>query len=92
MVDTAVVGGDIMIIEEEPFLYCKTLALLVVLALQIIRLLKLVIGVDISTRPVNKPGSPGNEVNRSRRAAAAAPNSAALLLSMSIMGHLACMG
>jgi hypothetical protein len=50
-----------------------------------IHLLKLVTGVDISTRPVNRSGSPGNEVKRRSRTAAAAPKSATFLLSISIL-------
>lgn len=46
------------------------------------RLLKLVTGVDISTRSVNRSGRPGKDVKRRRRTAAAAPNSVAFLLSM----------
>jgi hypothetical protein len=48
-------------------------------------LLKLVTGVDISTRAVNSSGRPGNEVKRKSRTAAAAPNSMAFLLSMLIL-------
>jgi hypothetical protein len=48
-------------------------------------LLKLVTGVDISTRAVNSSGRPGNEVKRRSRTAAAAPNSVAFLLSMLIL-------
>jgi len=49
-----------------------------------VRLLKLVTGVDISTRAVNKSGRPGNEVNSRKRTAAAAPNKVAFLLSILI--------
>jgi hypothetical protein len=48
-------------------------------------LLKLVTGVDISTRAVNKSGRPGKPVNRRSRTAAAAPNRVAFLLSMLIV-------
>ncbi len=48
-------------------------------------LLKLVTGVDISTRAVNSSGRPGNDVKRRSRTAAAAPNSVAFLLSMLIL-------
>ena len=50
----------------------------------VLRLLKLVTGVDISTRAVNKSGSPGKDVKRRIRTAAAAPNKVAFLLSILI--------
>lgn len=50
-----------------------------------LHLLKLVTGVEISTRPVNRSGRPGKEVNSRRRTAAAAPKSAAFRLSMFIL-------
>lgn len=50
-----------------------------------VHLLKLVTGVEISTRAVNKSGRPGKPVKRRRRTAAAAPNRAAFLLSMLIV-------
>lgn len=50
-----------------------------------LHLLKLVTGVDISTRPVNKSGRPGKEVKSKSRTAAAAPNMAPFLRSMFIM-------
>jgi hypothetical protein len=46
--------------------------------------LKLVTGVEISTRPVSNSGSPGKEVKRQIRTAAAAPRSAAFRLSIDI--------
>ena len=49
--------------------------------------MKLVTGVEISTRPVNKSGSPGNDMKRRRRTAAAAPNRAAFLLSIFMEGY-----
>lgn len=52
-----------------------------------IRLLKLFTGVEISTRPVIKSGSPGNAVNSRRRTAAAIPKRTAFLLSTAIVGH-----
>lgn len=59
-------------------------------AINYIHLLKLVTGVEISTRPVSKSGSPGNEVNSKSRKAAAAPNRAAFRRStlISICGQL----
>lgn len=51
-----------------------------------LHLLKLVTGVEISTRAVNRSGRPGNPVKRSNRTAAAAPNKVAFLLSILIMG------
>ena len=51
----------------------------------IIHLLKLVTGVEISTRAVNRSGRPGKEVKRRSRTAAAAPKMAAFLLSILIL-------
>lgn len=48
----------------------------------LLHLLKLVTGVDISTRAVRRSGRPGKPVKSSRRTAAAAPKSAAFLLSI----------
>jgi hypothetical protein len=47
--------------------------------------LKLVTGVDISTRAVNRSGRPGKEVKRRSRTAAAEANNVAFLLSISIV-------
>jgi len=41
--------------------------------------LKLVTGVEISTRPVRRSGRPGKKVNRARRRAAAAAKTPAVL-------------
>lgn len=48
-------------------------------------LLKLVTGVEISTRAVNRSGRPGKEEKRRSRTAAAAPKMAAFLLSIVIL-------
>lgn len=50
-----------------------------------LHLLKLVTGVEISTRAVNRSGRPGNEVKSRSRKAAAAPKMAAFLLSILIL-------
>ena len=50
--------------------------------LQDIHLLKLVTGVEISTRAVNRSGRPGNEVKSRSRTAAAALKMTAFLLSI----------
>lgn len=47
-----------------------------------LHLLKLVTGVEISTRPVRTGGKEGNAVNNSRRIATAEPNNRAFCLSM----------
>ena len=49
-----------------------------------IHLLKLVTGVEISTRPVSRSGNEGNAAKRSRRNAEAALNSKAFRRSMTI--------
>jgi len=54
-----------------------------------LHLLKLVTGVDISTRPVRRSGRLGKVVNSNIRTAAAAPNSAAFRLSNAILIHFA---
>ena len=50
-----------------------------------IRLLKLVTGVEISTRPVRRSGSDGKAVNRRSRRPAAAANRSNFRLSMAII-------
>jgi len=50
-----------------------------------LHLLKLVTGVEISTRAVKRSGSPGNEVKRRSLTAAAAPKITAFLLSTFIL-------
>ena len=50
-----------------------------------LHLLKLVTGVDISTRAVNKSGRPGKEVKRRSRTAAAEANRVTFLRSTSIV-------
>jgi hypothetical protein len=81
VVDSAVVRRDIMGIKEETFLYCCRASAEILFTLwPYTRRLKLVTGVDISTRPVKRSGRPGKENSR-RRTAAAAPNRAALRLS-----------
>lgn len=50
-----------------------------------LHLLKLVTGVDISTRAVNRSGRPGKEVKRRSRTAAAEANRVTFLRSMSIV-------
>ena len=50
-----------------------------------LHLLKLVTGVDISTRPVSSSGNPEKAVKRRSRKAAAPPKRAAFLLLISIV-------
>lgn len=50
-----------------------------------IRLLKLVTGVEISTRPVRRSGKEGNPRKRNNRSAEAAPNNAVFRRSMTIV-------
>lgn len=84
MVDTSIVWRDIVVVEIESFLYYATVSGGPNKELTAIHLLKLVTGVDISTRPVNRSGSPGKEVKRRRRRAAAAAKRPAFLLSIFI--------
>lgn len=51
----------------------------------ILRLLKLVTGVDISTRPVNRSGRDGNAKTRSSRTATAAPIMVAFRRSIAML-------
>jgi hypothetical protein len=75
-----------VIVEEESFLYCFNVSFeVIVSSYGVLHLLKLVTGVDISTRAVNRSGRPGKEVKRRSRTAAAAPNNVAFLLSMFIV-------
>lgn len=53
-----------------------------------IRLLKLVTGVDTSTRPARRLGRPGKTVNSSNLSAAAPPKRSALCLSTAIFAQL----
>jgi hypothetical protein len=88
MVDTAIVRRHIVVVKEQALLYCSWLDLDNVHRMELIlRRLKLVTGVDISTRAVNRSGSPGKDVKRRNRTAAAAPNRAAFLLSMLIFKY-----
>ena len=92
MEDAAVVWGDIVGVEEDSLLNwdphlcqfskvsfdCNRVSLYA-------RLLKLVTGVEISTLPVNRSGSDGKAVNRSRRTAIAEPKSTAFRRSMAML-------
>jgi hypothetical protein len=86
VVNSAIVWGDVVIVEKQSFLYYSNVSLETIpRGWLFLHLLKLVTGVDISTRAVNKSGKPGKEVKRRRRTAAAAPNKAAFLLSTFII-------
>jgi hypothetical protein len=84
VVNPAIVRRDVVLVEKKALLYCTFLLVIPprTNSFYHLRLLKLVTGVDISTRAVNKSGRPGNAVNSKRRTAAAAPNTATFLLSM----------
>jgi hypothetical protein len=74
VVYAAVVRRYIVRVEKDAFLYCKHLACEhKYLKEEMVRLLKLVTGVDTSTRPERRSGSAGKTVNRSSLTAAAAP-------------------
>lgn len=76
-----------MVVEEQSFLhYIKSEGSHLRRSENTVHLLKLVTGVEISTRAVNKSGRPGNPVKSSNRTAAAAPNKVAFLLSIFILG------
>lgn len=81
MVDAPVVGGHIASVQKQSLLDCRQLELLSTTTQSNgnSRLLKLLMGVEISTRPVNKSGSEGNRASRTSRKRRAAPNTAAFL-------------
>jgi len=83
VVNSSIVGGNIMVVQKESLLYYLVSALTLKPKPANSHLLKLVTGVETSTRPVNKSGRPG-DVKRSSRTAAAAANNVAFLLSMLI--------
>jgi len=74
-------------VKKQPLLYCMELLAFNPENLQFRgpHLLKLVTGVEISTRPVSRSGSPGKDVKRRRRTAAAALKRAAFRLSILIL-------
>lgn len=93
MVEAAIVGRDVVRVEEESFLYYKScqissIALASPGMESNIRLLKLVTGVDTSTRPARRLGRPGKTVNSSSRSAAAPPKRSAFCLSTAIVAQL----
>lgn len=72
MVDAAVVGRDIVVVQKETFLYCKgSVSKTKTQGADRLRRLKLVTGVEISTRPVSRSGSPGRSVKMANRRTAA---------------------
>jgi hypothetical protein len=82
VVEPAIVGGDIVGVEKEALLYCRKVRILLYCISLVsngngcdIHLLKLVTGVDTSTRPARRLGRPGKTVNSRSRSAAAAPYS-----------------
>ena len=83
VVYATIVGGDIVGVEKEAFLYCWLRQLRELPRPEFtevelrVRLLKLVTGVEISTRPPRSSGSEGKAVkSNSLRAAAAAKREA----------------
>lgn len=71
-----------MVVKIEALLYYQKSALNQMRGQLSLHLLKLVTGVETSTRAVNRSGRPGKEVKSRSRTAAAAPKMAAFLLSM----------
>jgi len=78
VVNATVVGGDIVVVEKEAFLHCEELARPIAGFEGDVQRLKLVTGVEISTRPVNRSGNPGSSVKMASRRAAAPTNRAAV--------------
>lgn len=89
MEDAAVVRVDIVFIEEQAFLHCFNPKKKESAWREwgggsgnmrsVVHRLKLVTGVEISTRPVNRSGRPGKKANRASRRAAAPAKTPALL-------------
>ena len=80
MVYATVVRRDIVIVEEQAFLYCGRASELAKESgssrverqrVWSLHLLKLFTGVEISTRPVKRSGRPGDRVQRASRKTAA---------------------
>jgi hypothetical protein len=87
VVNAPIVRRDIAVVKKEALLhYYKSASGTLQEGMLNLHLLKLVTGVEISTREVIRSGRPGKPVKRRSRTAAAAPNSAAFLLSMLIAG------
>jgi hypothetical protein len=81
--DTSIVRWYIVCVEVKAFLYYYSCQQSVQgYSGSLLHLLKLVTGVDISTRPVRIFGRDGNAVKRSSRTAAAAPKSSKVSLPM----------
>lgn len=84
--DSAVVRGDIVRVKKEAFFHCRSVGndtKPIGVGLFLHRL-KLVTGVDISTRPVRRSGREGNAKKRRSLRAAAEPKSNAFRRSITI--------
>lgn len=96
--DTPIVRVDVVCIEEDALLYCNHTCLAASTAQSVnhVRRLKLVTGVEISTRPVRRSGKEGKAVNSSRRSTAAEANSNVFCLptnmTLAMVVHNACLG
>jgi len=74
VVDAAIVWRDVVGVEKDAFLYYSIVSVYSSRALVCVHRLKLVTGVDTSTRPPRRSGKAGKTVESSSRTAAAAPN------------------
>lgn len=89
MVNPSIVGGDVAVIKEQTLLhYHKSAFKSSSKGIRRLHLLKLVTGVEISTRAVIKSGRPGKPVKRRSRTAAAVLKRTAFLLSILIVGDM----
>lgn len=93
VVDAAIVRPDIVVIEKETFLYCSRIEVSMLFRrckkeceLGGLHLLKLVTGVEISTRSVNKSGKPGDKEKRASRRRTAPRNTPAFSLDIIVIG------
>jgi hypothetical protein len=73
VVYAAIIRRDIVGVEKDAFLYYPSMSIDFDVFWKYIHLLKLVTGVDTSTRPDSRSGRVGKTVDSSNRTAAAAP-------------------
>lgn len=88
MKDAAIIGRNVSSVQKETLLYChdqNVSEIAQIYSVEYVRLLKLLTGVETSTRPVKRSGRVGNVVESSIRRAIAAPKAQSFLLSTGIL-------
>lgn len=89
--DAAIIGGDIVGVEKQAFLHWRwSINGFVVDWREVLHRLKLVTGVDISTRPVRRIGREGNAKKSTSLKAAAEVKRMPFRRSMTIFNGLKC--